>query len=172
MMRLAIKDRKIANWTLEEDKDLIRLAPSLNFKWVEMMNHILRRNARQIAARYDLLERCKIEKILQSSKDLQKLVPRKRSAIEPGSPSNSVVLCNTVDEFLIESRKKLEEDLHERMPKKKSRLFLGGRKRKTPDEAEIDKQIIELFATFNAFNRSDPRQKYSGKLCSCVFILS
>lgn len=162
-MRLGIKDRKIANWTQEEDENLIKLAPTMKFRWVEMMNHILRRNSRQIAARYDLLERKKIESVLESSEALQKLVPRKKALPNVGSSSNSLLPSTNVDEFLIESRKKLEEELVERVPKKSSRLFLGGRKKKTLDEAQIDKKITQLFANYNAFNRSTPFQKYSGK---------
>ncbi|XP_074601399.1 snRNA-activating protein complex subunit 4-like [Brevipalpus obovatus] len=166
IMRLGIKDRKIAGWTPREDEELVRIAPMLKFKWVEIINHILRRNARQIAARYDLLERYKIEKILQSSKDFESLVPRRK----PSQVINKNGTCALseqerydLDENLRKNRLQLETEVLSRRPKR--RRFgpsAGGRKKKPLSEAKVDEKICKMLAIFDIF-KGKQQQKYKAQ---------
>lgn len=167
IMRLGIKDRKIAGWTPREDEELVRIAPMLKFKWVEIINHILRRNARQIAARYDLLERYKIEKILQSSKDFESLVPRRKPSQvygKNGTCGLSEQERNDLDENLRKNRLQLETEVLSRKPKRRRfGLSAGGRKKKPLSEAKVDEKICKMLAIFDIF-KGKQQQKFTGEL--------
>lgn len=62
IMRLGIKNRKVAHWSTNEDKTLLELAPLLNYRWALLGKHLKGRNPHQIASRYDILEKASINK--------------------------------------------------------------------------------------------------------------
>ncbi|XP_015784596.1 snRNA-activating protein complex subunit 4 [Tetranychus urticae] len=162
MMRLGIKDRKLADWTFNEDCKLIQIAPNLKFRWIEMMAHILKRNARQIAARYDTLERCRIANDLRYYKDLQDLVPRKKS-----SKSNNFIIPElqleegqTIDDFLRSGKKELEINLKNSNYRPKiSRLGNGGRPKRAERDEIVEQELVHRFSFYSLIGKLNPQVK-------------
>lgn len=165
MLRLGIKDRKLGNWTFFEDLKLVSKAPKENFRWVDVMAHLTKRNPRQIAARYDTIEKHRVTKTIETSKDLRDLVPRNRPYGKP-PPNLEFVLeeGQSLDDFLREGKKQLEIAVNDGTYRAKlSRPGVGGRKKKPETEERIEQQLIQQFSLYSLMGKISKPTKKIGK---------
>ena len=169
MMRLNFPERKLGNWTEEEDKQIIQLAKEYNCSWVKIEQKMKGRNARQIASRYDLLSKNLTEnddneppKIKTRSMKIQsKLYDRIKLIV---NRYNANKQNDEIERFLRSGREKLLQRLKMDLnanEKDEGDSYGKGRRKKPKKESEIDEQIIELFNYFTLTN--DNRKASSGK---------
>ena len=166
MMRLNFgNDRKLGDWTTQEDKQILELAPKHDFKWVQLENQLKGRNARQIASRYELLIKYK-----SKERDTKKTKKRKLC-----TKSNFKTRTLTVKNKLYERIRQLinrekNQNLDQQLRFGKQRLAQRlememqgiavhsnkGRPKKSNAEENLESKIIDIFSAFDV--KSSPKK--------------
>ena len=168
MMRLNFgAERKLGDWTAQEDTKLLELAPKYKFSWVKMEHEMKGRNARQIASRYELLMKHKSQGVKKKN---DKRHGHKKA---PFAATRTLTVKNKVFEKirqLINKEKNVDLDRQLRIGKQKLAQKLEmhmkgisvnankGRPKKSNAEETMDNQITELFATFDY--KSSPKKHF------------
>ena len=158
MMRLNFGiERKLGEWTAQEDRLILDLAPKHDFHWVKIEEKIKGRNARQIASRYELLIRYK-----SKGKDIRKT--KNKFGNKSLYATRTLTVKNKIYERIrqiINRDKNQDLDRQLRIGKQKLAQKLEmelkgitlpsnkGRPKKTAAEEGLDQKIIDLFATFD-----------------------
>lgn len=167
MMRLNFgAERKLGDWTAQEDRKLLELAPKCEFRWVKMESELKGRNARQIASRYELLMKHKN----QGKKNRKNKRAKGNSAL---AATRTLTVKNKVFEKirqLINKEKNEDLDRQLRIGKQKLAQKLEmhlkgipinvnkGRPKKSNAEQSLDTKITEMFATFDY--KSSPKKHF------------
>jgi snRNA-activating protein complex subunit 4 len=198
IMRLGVKNRKVAEWSSSEDKKLLELAPAFNYRWATLVNHINGRNPHQIASRYDVLEKISLKRSGQSL-DLNdekgnlledsKVIPRRKRKCAQKEEANSIksrIDISSKDEFLRESRRKLEQMLKRELSRNvkkvdtvnnraelgkhcgeaqiKKMLYYDNKKKKrvVVKQDAVDQELLQLFGLYSLYRKPNA-SKGSGK---------
>lgn len=173
MMRMNVKDRKLGNWTPQEDKLILQLAKKHDYHWVKVEREFEGRNARQIASRYELLIKHKSnpKQITERSENSRfgtrnlyaknRINERIRQII-----NRSKAKFEDLDQILRIGRAKLAKRLE--LELKGFNLSNKGRPKKSKSEENIDKKISEMFAVYDQ-KPSSKKAFARGTQDQCVF---
>ena len=147
-LRLAIPDRKGGNWTKEEDEKLMRLAPEYEFKWAQLNKEMPGRNARQISARYALInswiESNQEEKLLQDNTINVTIKSKSHDQIRE-ELKNQFSSEEALTRFLEVSREKLKQVFE------KSHEVAILPQVEESEEASVERELVEFFAYHDAY---------------------
>ncbi|RWS06828.1 snRNA-activating protein complex subunit 4-like protein [Dinothrombium tinctorium] len=172
-LRLGVKERKIGNYSIEEDKLILKYAKLFNYEWVKIEEMIKERNAKQIANRFAFLIRCFEKNDLDFV--LDHCVTDEHLPIETLSrkirlkPKNFRIVKQEMIRFFDESavegavedidtilyfgRQQLKQQLKAEIRRKERNVTIG-RPCKTGKESSIEKQIMAILRPHTYFQRN------------------
>lgn len=147
VLRLKVSDRKIGNYDKEEDMKIMELASKHRFKWTEVEKLIERRNAKQIATRYERVS----SNLTDQEEGEQEFFPAQRQSpnikvrteedIKKEMPQ-VFESTDTMDKFLRESRAKLEQ-----MYKGKASMLRKRSEKVNSDD--VERELVQMFAFYH-----------------------
>lgn len=154
MMRLNFDDRKLGDWTPEEDRELLKLAKELDYKWVQIEKRMNGRNARQIASRFDNLMKWHKDEGKPVTRTLKlNLNPKHRNLVNRVKKMLNPKKDEQVEDILRKGRQILATQLDNSL--KGLPIQIKGRPKKSDSEEDVDKEITELFGYYNLYQTTN-----------------